>query len=192
MSVVIFDFDGTITRQDTVRSYIWFFIRKGHFRCVLAFVYFALLKLKLIDHTTFKINIARVCFGKQSVAYIRELTRGWLWEKWDSLIRQDMLVILESHRLAREEVIIVSANFDCIIGEVANKVKVRKYFATTLEQGDYKYTGGIEGPVVQGLEKLRMVQKYYTSEIIAEATAYGDEKSDMFLLDAVKNGVLVR
>ena len=103
-----------------------------------------------------------------------------------------MLVILESHRLAREEVIIVSANFDCIIGEVANKVKVRKYFATTLEQGDYKYTGGIEGPVVQGLEKLRMVQKYYTSEIIAEATAYGDEKSDMFLLDAVKNGVLVR
>ena len=62
MSVVIFDFDGTIIRQDTVRSYVWFFFRKGHFRCVLAFVYFALLKLKLIDHTTFKINIARVCF----------------------------------------------------------------------------------------------------------------------------------
>ena len=185
--IVIFDFDGTLTTNDTLIAFIRYACGNAAFvwGFLLHLPLLVLMKLRLYDN------------GKCKERVFGHFFRGWTEERFTQacgafaashrhLLRQQTINILRQAQQDGARVLIVTASIDRWVQPFFPDVEV---LGTQVEVNNGLLTGCFHTPNCYGAEKVRRVE-----ECIKEAshiTAYGDSRGDRELLAWADKGTKI-
>lgn len=188
MSLVFFDFDGTLTWTDTFIPY-----------CLVALVHrprrVLVVKPLLIECLDF-------CKGKRHRQELKEAVasaflegaRRQQVERWNRIfmrfvlpwIRRNKIVRkLRQHQQAGDRVYLVSASPDIYLDAVARQWGLDGVISTTLQWRNERLTGKILGKNCRGEEKLRRIRAAFSESDLAGSFGYGNSDGDRELLGLV-------
>jgi phosphatidylglycerophosphatase C len=191
--VAAFDFDGTLTRRDTVLPFLVQVAGRAPVARSLAAQSPALVQMALGrgDRDLAKTQlIARVLSGREwedvaasGRAFARRvIARG---------LRPDTVARLAWHRAEGHHIVIVSASLDAYLHEVAEQLGVDAVLCTTLERDERgRVTGRLVGGNCRGPEKVARLRAHVGDEPML-LWAYGDSSGDRELLALADRAVRV-
>lgn len=187
--VAAFDFDGTLTRADTLgpflrRSlgwprYLWVLLRCSPW--LAAYV------LRLMSNHRAKARLLQVALAgwstRQAERHAQDFVRDFLpgfWHAWG-------LAQLVQHQHAGHRCVIVSASPGLYLHAVGKSLGVDAVLCTEMEVLDGRYTGRMITPNCHGKEKVDRLREWLVAQFGPEATpvlhAYGDTRGDLPMLD---------
>lgn len=149
-------------------------------------------KAKSLDETAFR---------DQWVRGLATLLRGWSVQQFAALsrwiatdflrptYRQDVVALLEQHREAGHQVILVSTMFSTVLEQIGRYLGAHDWLGSVLEIRDGRLTGRLVGESCVGPRKLAYVRqrlaRYQPPVTLDACVAYADSLSDAALLAAV-------
>lgn len=189
--IVAFDFDGTITKKDTLLEFIRF--SKGSFGLWGTFLLFSsllvLYKLGLYPNWKVKEQIFSFLYKGISRSDFDSLCSCFFQEKGLDLIRKDALEKVFSLQDEGYEVLIISASIENWVVPFANYLKVKNVLATQVEfDRDENLTGHFLNANCFGKEKVNRLLALYPDRKDYELLAFGDSKGDKELLAFADQG----
>lgn len=190
---VAFDFDGTITTQDTFLLFIRFC--RGDLFLVRALLlnspYLIAYKLGLYPNWKAKQRLFAFCFKGVSAAEFEGWCRDFSAEI-ETVVRP---LVMQKIRLYQQEgatVLIVSASPEAWIKPWAEKQGIPVVLATKLElDSEQKLTGHLEGRNCYGEEKVNRIRQAYPDRVGYTLIAYGDSAGDKEMLAFADEGWLL-
>ena len=129
--------------------------------------------------------MSAMCAG-WDVATVREIVNETLHHVVDPLVYAEAVDLIEQHKLAGRDVVVVSSSGAEVVGPISQMLGADDYVATRLEIVDGRYTGEIEY-YAYGEEKARAIQALAAARgyDLAECWAYSDSATDVPMLQAV-------
>ena len=186
--VAAFDFDGTLTRRDTV---VDFLVRACGRRRVAAAVGKALASERSVDRQLrratshrdrIKERLSLELLGGRSAAELEEIGAELAKEIQKTRLRPHMRGRLEGHRAAGHFVVIVSASYSFYLDPLGEALGVDAVLCTKVEVDRAGIcTGRLEGGNCRGPVKVARLQAWAGSRP-HELHAYGDSPGDAELL----------
>lgn len=184
MRIAFFDFDGTITRKDTMFQFIRF--SKGNFRYALGLILMSpiLISFKLGILPNWK---AKECLFSYYFKGMSEET-ALLWGKKFSeqvianLLRPEAIREIEFHQQSGTTVVIVTASFSIWLEHWCDNNHF-ELIATECEVKQSVLTGLIKGKNCYGAEKVRRIKDKYNLGQFEQIYAYGDSNADLNMLN---------
>jgi phosphatidylglycerophosphatase C len=182
-SIAFFDFDGTITRGDSLAAFIRFqhgnvgFIT-GLIPLIPAIIGF---KAGLTDRQYAKEKLMAAFFAGIPQETLANLANSFVKQQIPAIIRPQALEKLNWHKQQGHEVVIVSASPTLWVEPwcTANGFKC---ISTELETVDGKITGKIKGKNCHGEEKTRRIREIFRLSDYNDIYAYGDTSGDRPML----------
>ena len=182
--IAAFDFDGTITRKDTLIEFLRF--AGGNARLYAAFTLYSpllvLMKLRLYDNQKAKEKIFAHYFKDVPLEQFNDLCYRFFEQKGQSLIYTDAKVKIAKHKEQGDEVVIISASIENWVCHFAEALKVDKLLATKVEVQNGKITGRFLTANCYGNEKVKRLLSVYPERDKYYLIAYGDSRGDRELL----------
>ncbi len=182
-SIAFFDFDGTITHNDSFLQFLLFTHGKfGLFlRLILLSPIFILYRLKMIsDHTSKEIIFAS--FYKNKPFDKVQAKAGYFAENIiPTYIKKDALERIHWHQDQGHEVVIVSAGFSFILKPWCDKNHL-ELLATEIEVIQGNISGRFSGANCWGKGKLKRIQEKFDLSEFSTIFAYGDSDGDKEML----------
>ena len=182
MTLAIFDFDGTITREDSFVQFILFTHGAGKtFFGTIALSPWIILylfkqlpngKLKEYTLTCFYHGMEEKAFKKVSIDFAQEVL--------PRMIRPSALTKIRWHKQQGHRVVVVSASPEYYL-EPWCQANGLDLIATKLQSENGKITGLIDGKNCHGEEKVRRLKEKYNLGDFEYICAYGDSKGDKAL-----------
>ncbi len=185
--VAAFDFDGTLSRKDSLGPFLELVCGRAQLYRALARRSPALagVTVGLGDRDAEKARlVGRLLGGRPADAvrasgaeYARSLTET-------DALRPEMLERVAWHRAEGHEIVIVSASLDAYLEPIAPLLGVDTVLCTRLGvTADGRLDGRLEGGNVRGAEKVRRVRDWIGDHDV-ELWAYGNSTGDRELLAA--------
>lgn len=182
-NIAFFDFDGTITRKDTLFDFLRFGF--GNFRFAFGiFVISPMLiafKLKIIPNTKAKEHLLSWFFKNMSMEYFLEMANLYSLNRIDKITRRSAMQKISWHKKEGDTVVIVSASPKYWLKPWCTKNSLA-LLATKLEIKNGVITGKISGQNCHGYEKARRILEAYDLEKFDYIYAYGDSAGDREML----------
>lgn len=182
-SIAFFDFDGTITKKDTLIEIVRFYKGNSSLYAGLFILspWLIAMKLKLVSNRKVKEIFLSHFFKNTPVDEFRQICNQFAESKVPALIRQGATRQLNEFKERNIPVVIVSASPENWIGSwcAANGFHC---IATILETKEGYITGKIEGENCYGAEKVRRIQEKYSLQDYNEIFCFGDTKGDKPML----------
>jgi phosphatidylglycerophosphatase C len=183
MVLVLFDFDGTITKKDTLFEFIRFSCGTKKYLIGMVMLFPA-----LVFH---KFGFINNQFAKEKV--LTYFFSGWSIEKFNiscinfcnsflpKIIRHHALNKIEWHLQQSHTVLIVSASLENWIKPWAEKYHIQ-VVASVPEIKNSILTGKLLGMNCNGIEKVNRIRSIIDVDSYKTIIAYGDSKGDMPML----------
>jgi len=192
MRVVIFDFDGTLTKQDTLRPFASYIAGKYNqsLKLFLFYVFLLFYKLKLISDKKLKESFLQLFVKTKSAEEIEKIVNLFFEDIVQNMINNPVLDKLKNHVNYQDRVFIVSANFDFLLKALVKKWNINGIISTETEQENGYFTGKIVGDTCKGENKLKKIETVLGEGVLKNAIAYADEE-DALLLKNVGQGIKV-
>lgn len=129
--------------------------------------------------------MSQLCAG-WDVATVREIVADTLHNIVDPLVYDEAVSLIEEHRLAGRDVVVVSASGAEVVEPIAEMLGADRVIATRMEIADGCYTGGIEY-YAYAEEKARAIEDLAAAEgyDLAGSYGYSDSVTDVPMLEAV-------
>jgi phosphatidylglycerophosphatase C len=179
--LALFDFDGTLTRHDTVLPFLYQLCGPTAFPRLTAVATSALVRDRERRDAA-KAAIIRSALAGRTYAEVQEAGRAYAHEVVDSALRTEGRARLEWHRAHGHRLVIVSASLEPYLTFVADRLGVDVCLCTRLEVDDAGVlTGAIDGANCRGDEKAQRVRAVIEPDDY-EVWAYGDTHGDRALL----------
>jgi HAD superfamily hydrolase (TIGR01490 family) len=193
MTLAIFDIDGTLLEGSTERRFWRYLLKRGHQgpRQVAAYLWFWLRYLPVYGRHTAKKNKAYLY--KLETARVRALAARFVAEEILPRLYGPAVQRLQSHLRHGDTVVLLSGTLEPIASELARALSVEHVRATVCRERDGRYGAGPPSVHPFGAAKLELAAQF-ADEIgakLREASAYGDSKHDLALLQAVGDPVAV-
>lgn len=190
--IAFFDFDGTLTKEDSMFSIVRFIHGNVGF-------YWGMIQL-----SPFLIAFKLGLMGRKQIKelYLKHFFGGMTAEEFDShchtfsesiipkILLKEGLAKIQWHRKENFELVLVSASAQNWLINWCNKQQIQ-CIATKLEIKDGKITGKLEGENCHGKEKVRRIKEIYDLSTYSEIYAYGDTSGDKPML-ALSNNAFYR
>ena len=130
--------------------------------------------------------------GGWDVATVREIVADTLHNIVDPLVYDEAVSLIEEHKAAGRDVVIVSASGSEVVEPIGEMLGADIVVASRLEERDGKYTGEIEF-YAYAEEKARAVEELAQSRgyDLARSFAYSDSITDVPMLEAVGHAFAV-
>jgi phosphatidylglycerophosphatase C len=183
-TVAAFDFDGTITRSDTLIP----FLRRsvGSVRTARALLTLSVRITQSMaaggSRDAVKEELLRRILAGQPVAVLEAVGESFADHLVAHRLRRKTLEHIERHRTAGHELVVVSASPEIYVAPVARRLGFAAALGTRLEVGpDDRLTGRLIGRNCRGPEKVRRLKEWLGDEACT-VVAYGDSKGDRELL----------
>lgn len=193
-TVAAFDFDGTLTRRDTLLEFIKFACGRRRFLCGFA-LYSPMLvayKLGLYPNWKAKQRLFAHFFGGMPRTEFARLGRAFAAEV-DRMARPQTLRLLRRHLEEGAAVYVVSASVEEWVRPWCEAQGVRQVLCTRVEaDAEGRLTGRFLTPNCYGAEKVRRLEAVLPPRSTFRLCAYGDSRSDKELLAYADEGTLVR
>jgi HAD superfamily hydrolase (TIGR01490 family) len=183
MNLALFDFDGTITTQETLPSFMCLAVEPH--RLAVGKVLLAPLvlgyKLGLMPGTVVRSVIVR--FGFSGVPLAKLEAQGLTFAKYvlPQVTRYDAIKRIHWHRERGDTVVVVSGGFDVYLRPWCEAQQVG-LICSSLEHRDGIATGRYLGPQCVREEKARRVREAFDLSSYGRIYAYGDTREDLGLL----------
>src|SRR5688500_975109 len=129
--------------------------------------------------------MSQLCAG-WDVATVREIVAETLHNIVDPLVYDEAVSLIEEHRLAGRDVVIVSTSGSEVVEPIGEMLGADLVIATRLEIVDGRYTGEI-AYYAYAEEKARAIRELADERgyDLAESYAYSDSVTDVPMLEAV-------
>ena len=187
--VAAFDFDGTLTRRDTL---IPFLVRGlGWPRLLFAFVkcapWLAGYALRWVANDVAKAQLLRSALAGRSVAEIEGWTTQWLAKDFPGQLQDWTMARLAWHKGAGHCCVIVSASPNVYLERAAAQLGFDGLICTELQVVSGTLTGKMQTPNCHGEQKVLRLRSWLAERFGASLDgvalyAYGDTSGDLPLL----------
>jgi phosphatidylglycerophosphatase C len=183
MKIAFFDFDGTITTDDSLLKFIRFVV--GDFRFLQGLVVLlpvlTAYKLKLVPNYKAKQMMLSYFFKGMEKNYFHEVAQKYSLEHIDSIVRTKAMQKIQWHKNEGHKVVIVSASLECWLAPWCKKNDL-ELIGTKLDMSDGKVNGQLLSKNCYGIEKVNRIKEYYDLESFEYIYAYGDSSGDKEML----------
>ncbi|MCB9202832.1 MAG: HAD-IB family hydrolase [Flavobacteriales bacterium] len=176
----LFDFDGTLTKKDTLFDFLKTTQPNYYLGFALFIPLFVLAKLNILDPARVKERFIAFFLKGKSERELQELGNQYL-SKSGNLFHEKAKEYIESIK-DFEDKYIVSASLDIWVRPFANYYNF-KLICTKAKMENGRYTGRYDGKNCNHTEKPRRVKQEINLEQFQEIYAFGDTKGDQGLLD---------
>lgn len=182
-SIAFFDFDGTITRKDTMLEFIRF--SKGdtsyYAGMLLLSPWLLAMKAGIISNAEAKERMLAHFFKGLSLGDFNNYCASFIDKALPSLLRPDAMQKIREHQNNGDEVVVVSASAENWVAGWCNANKMA-CLATRLEVVNDKITGKLSGPNCNGPEKVNRIKANYDPANYESVYCYGDTSGDRPML----------
>ena len=173
--LALFDFDGTITRDDTLIKFIRF--SKGDMRYLLGMFFLSpmlvLYKLKLIPNYKAKQLMLSHYFKGMDIEEFQTMAQRYSLEHIDPILRPKAMEKILWHKNQGHTVVVVSASMRCWLQPWCDKEHLQ-LLSTQLEVKENRLTGKFSTKNCYGVEKEKRVREAYDLDSYEYVYAYGD------------------
>jgi phosphatidylglycerophosphatase C len=188
-SLVLFDFDGTITTKDTLAEFIKFY--RGNLRYhtglfILSPILVAYVA-KLMPNWKSKQYFLSWFLKNENILEFEAKCRDFLKTKLPALIRPGALQAIEDYKKRGATVAVVSASAENWVKPWCDQHGLI-CLATNLEVKDNKLTGKFKGKNCHGPEKVDRITNRFKISDFDEIIAYGDSSGDREMLALAHKG----
>jgi HAD superfamily hydrolase (TIGR01490 family) len=187
-NLALFDFDGTITKKDTLLEFIKF--SHGLFKFYMGFFahmhYLVLMKLNLYDNSKVKEKILIWFFRGIELNELNQKAIEFTDLKLTELVNEEALERIISHISNGDTVYVISASPENWIRPWAQSLGVN-LIGTKLEVVAEKITGQISGKNCYGIEKVKRLKELENLSDYDSIYAYGDSRGDKELLEIAQH-----
>jgi phosphatidylglycerophosphatase C len=195
VSLVFFDFDGTLTTRDTVWPF-GLFLAKGadgdrSVKALRLLVLLAFLKFRVLSNDQFKRRFCDLLLRDRSEKEMHAIAEAFAASVGDTIVNRELVAALRQHQQNGDEVYILSSNFSFLLQPWQQAWGAAGVIATEAETTQGRFTGRIVGRACDGREKLSRALAVFGRERLEQATAYGDSRSDRYIMDYVKKAIWV-
>lgn len=192
--VAAFDFDGTLTRRDTLMPFLargmgWPRFLWALLRCSPWLAGYA---LRLVPNHVAKGKLMQATLAGRSLAEMADWTARWLAHDFPGQLREDAMARLAWHREAGHCCVMVSASPDIYLQVVARQLEFDALLCTEMEvvgEGESAHlTGRMRTPNCHGEQKVLRLKAWAVERFGATALdgvtlyAYGDTSGDKPML----------
>lgn len=183
MNLALFDFDGTITSQDTFTPFIYFALdpKRILFGALLLSPMILGYKLGFLPAAKMRAGIVKVGFRGQPAAQVRELGSLYSKRRLPAVVRPEALERIRWHKREGDVVVVVSASLDAYLRDWCTELEL-ELICSELEARDGVLTGRYAGGDCTGSEKAKRVLARYDLSQFPLIYAYGDTDEDRHLL----------
>ena len=182
-NIAFFDFDGTITKKDSLIDFIRFVV--GDIKFFFGFVFLIpmliLFKLKIINNNRAKEILLSYFFKGWSEAKFVELTNSYSLNNINKILRPQALERINWHKKQDHRIVVVTASIDHWILPWCEQNNL-DLIATKLEIKNGKISGKYLGKNCYGIEKVNRIKELYDLSKYNKIYAYGDSKGDKEML----------
>lgn len=184
MNLAIFDFDGTITSNDTWTPFMRFAARpeRMRFRRLLLAPVAVAYRTRLLSASQGRQAVVRVAFEGEDPDRVRQLGAEYAATVLPKTVRPHALEAIERHRSKGDDVVVVSASLASYL-EPWCAAQGLPVICTVLEELAGRLTGRYLGGDCAGAEKPRRIKRRYDLASYSTIYAYGDSLEDREMLD---------
>jgi len=190
-ALALFDFDGTLTRKDTLFEMALF--DKGW----IAFIWgmFILLPQFLLYY------LGQINAQKLKEKYLQHFFKNRDLDNWNDtcekfsekvlpgLIRKNALDCLLKHKSENARILVVTASCENWVSPWCRKLGI-ECISSEMEVFNNRITGSLLGPNCNGIEKVNRIRQYLKIETYSPIFAYGDTKGDYEMLKLADHAFL--
>lgn len=183
MNIAFFDFDGTITKKDSLFEFIKF--AKGNLSFYFGFLILSPMlvcfKLGLISNQKTKELTLKYFFYGLEEKLFKGMCKQFSIAKIDSLIRPKALERIKFHKNNGDSIVVVSASLECWLKDwcMLNNIAL---IATKALFENQKFSGKFATKNCYGLEKVIRIKQEYDLKQYKTIYAYGDSIGDKPML----------
>jgi phosphatidylglycerophosphatase C len=178
--LVLYDFDGTITRTDSMIPYLIYTIGAGRFARGLPAVAarcWRLWRQGRLSRAVGKEVLTAYFLAGWSRAALEAADEAYAAAVLPRLVRPAVLAQLRAYRAAGATVAVVSASMDLWLRAFCRREGLG-LLCTEAEIHDDRYTGRLATPNCKYAEKARRVRAAYDPDAYARVVAYGNSRGD--------------
>jgi phosphatidylglycerophosphatase C len=190
ITIAAFDFDGTLTRRDTLLPFL---VRGlGWPRFLLALLqcspWLAGYAVRLVRNDAAKARLLRATLSGRTLSELDDWTSRWLAQDFAGQLQDWTMARLAWHRQAGHCCVLVSASPDIYLRRVASQLGFDGLICTEMEVQGESLTGRMHTPNCHGEQKVLRLQAWLSARFGGESAqamllyAYGDTAGDKPLL----------
>ncbi len=181
--LALFDFDGTITRADTLFHFLRHAVPGPRFwlGALALLPVLAAYKLGLMGNARAKSLVLRRFFRGWPAERFRAAGAAFCREALPGLVRPQALVRIREHLARGDRVLVVSASLSDWVGGWCAEQGL-ELLATEAEIAAGRITGNFSGANCHGPEKARRIRAVLDPADYAPVHAYGDSAGDREML----------
>ena len=187
--LALFDFDGTITHNDTLIAFIRFV--KGDIAFIVGLVALSpmllLYKLNIIPNDKAKERLLSWFFKGYDERSFKTIAKTYSLEHIDKVVRPKALERLQWHKAQNHEIVIVSASMECWLMPWCEK-NGYGLLATQLAFEEGIFTGRFVSKNCYGEEKVHRLKASHYLDECDYIYAYGDSAGDKAMLSFANEG----
>lgn len=181
--LALFDFDGTITKKDSLVDFIKY--ASGDFNyykgLLMLSPMLAAYKLKFISNHSAKEKLIAHFFSGWDIKRFQLIANKYSKEQIDKIIRPKALERIKWHQANGHKIVVVSASIENWLKGWCEKNSLA-LLGTTLEVENAKLTGKFSSKNCFGIEKVNRIREQYNLDEYTTIYAYGDSKGDTEML----------
>lgn len=193
--VAFFDFDGTLTRGDSLLPFLRMLVGPGRFYKNLArlspvFVAYA---LKILDNGLAKEIVLRNYLSGMRLDELNDAGQKFATEVLPKIECTTGMARLHWHQSQGHLCVLVSASLDVYLKPWAAQAGFDDYITSSLEVDAAGFvTGRLKNGNCFGDEKVRRIKFWLQDKGVSGEYAYGDSKGDLPMLHFARKGYLKR
>ena len=194
-AVAAFDFDGTLTRGDTLLPFLARGLGRPRFLLALlrSAPWLAGYGLRLVRNDVAKARLLQATLAGRSLAEIEDWTARWLVQDFAGQLQDWTMERLAWHRQAGHCCVLVSASPDIYLRQVSEQLGFNGLICTEMEVQGECLTGRMRTPNCHGEQKVLRLQAWLSERFGAGSAedmalyAYGDTAGDKPMLRLAKH-----
>lgn len=182
--IVAFDFDGTLTIQDSYTRFLrWKAGEAAYAAGLLRLAPDLIGYVFAQDRGRLKAAATKVFLGGSDVSIVAQSAQRFADEVWDQFMRPDALAVWEDWGAKGAERVIVTASPSLTVRPFADRLGADRLLGTELEVDDGgRLTGAFATPNCRAGEKVVRLKEVFGPSVRL-AAAYGDTSGDTEMLD---------
>lgn len=190
--IAVFDFDGTLTRSDSLIAFI--IHSHGLFRFIFGLLWLSprllLFKMGFIDNQSAKERMLKYFFAGWDISVFNQSCSAFR-NRIFSMLRVDALTTIREHQALGHTPVIISASFENWIRPWAEEVGIQYVLASRLATVNNIITGKIEGRNCYGTEKVNRLLEQFPDRSSYQLIVYGDSRGDREIMEIADSAHLV-
>lgn len=182
-TIAAFDFDGTITKKDTLFDFIKFYVggKKLFKGLIILFPILMLYKLGFTTNDVAKQKLFACFFKNRSIEVFNKVSEDYI-RRIQEIARPEIINKIKWHQSQNHTVVIISASISNWIKPWAKAMGIEKVLATEIDTIDDLIVGTFSTANCYGQEKINRLLAEFPDKSEYVLYAYGDSAGDKELL----------